>query len=471
MLDQETRQAILVLAQRGHSVRAIARTLGIARATVREVQKHGSAVPRLVRAEKADPYRAEILDLYQQCKGNLVRVHEELVEKQQAALSYPALTAYCRRHGIGHPPQPPAGHYHFEPGQEMQHDTSPHQIHIGGKLRPTQTASLVLCYSRMLFFQFYPQFRRFECKVFLTDAARYLDGVCGACMIDNTHVVVLVGTGKNMVPVPEMEAFSRRLGSFAFAAHELGDPNRKGRVEAPFRFIENNFLAGRRFADWADANRQAREWCDRVNATYKKHLKAIPRELYRVEHPRMRRLPLWVPDPYLLHDRIVDIDGYVNVNTNKYSVPFELIGRRVEVRESQDRIVIYLGPREVASHQREVEPLARRITDPVHRPVRGQGRKARPPFPEEPQILAAVPEIADYLAALKQRGKLQTTLALRQLLRMVREYPREPLLAGLRTAAHYRLYDLRRLERLVLRAIAGEYFLLPLDPPGGDDGP
>jgi hypothetical protein len=74
---------------------------------------------------------------------------------------------------------------------------------------------------------------------------------------------------------------------------------------------------------------------------------------------------------------------------------------------------------------------------------------------------------------LKQRGKLQTTLALRSLLRMAREYPREPLLSAIRIAAHYGLYDLRRLERLVLRAIADDYFLLPPDPdePEGDDAP
>ena len=43
-------------------------------------------------------------------------------------------------------------------------------------------------------------------------------------MIDNTHVVVLHGTGKEMVPVPEMAAFAERYG-FAFAAHEKGDAN------------------------------------------------------------------------------------------------------------------------------------------------------------------------------------------------------------------------------------------------------
>jgi len=51
-------------------------------------------------------------------------------------------------------------------------------------------------------------------------------------------------------------------------------------------------------------------------------------------------------------------------------------------------------------------------------------------------------------------------LALRQLLRMVREYPREPLLAAVGEAARYGLYDLDRLERMVLRRIAREYFVL-----------
>jgi hypothetical protein len=65
-----------------------------------------------------------------------------------------------------------------------------------------QTASLVPCYSRRLFFQFYLRFTRFECKVFLIDAAQYHDGTCEFCMIDNTHVVVLRGTDEDMCRCP-----------------------------------------------------------------------------------------------------------------------------------------------------------------------------------------------------------------------------------------------------------------------------
>ena len=75
-------------------------------------------------------------------------------------------------------------------------------------------------------------------------------------------------------------------------------------------------------------------------------------------------------------------------------------------------------------------------------------------------ILAAIPEIADYVTGVKQRGRKVPGLALRQLLRLVREYPRQPLLAAVREAACYGLYDLDRLERMILRRVAREYFLL-----------
>jgi transposase len=259
MLSQAERTAILELKAKGVALRQIARVLQLSRSSVRKVLRANStAVPEIERAEKAEPYRQQILELWAACKGNLVRVHEELTA-DGAVLSYPALTAFCRRHGIGQTPVVPAGRYHFEPGVELQHDTSPHRVEIGGRKQLAQTASAVLCYSRMLYFQINPTFQRFDCKVFLSDALQYMSGVPERVMIDNTHVVVLRGTGREMVPVPEMEAFAQRFG-FRFVAHEIGDANRSARVERPFSFIENNFLAGRTFTNWEDLNRQAREW-------------------------------------------------------------------------------------------------------------------------------------------------------------------------------------------------------------------
>jgi len=278
-------------------------------------------------------------------------------------------------------------------------------------------------------------------------------------MIDNTHVVVLRGSGRDMVPVPEMAAFGERFG-FVFVAHAIGNANRSGRVERPFHFVERNFLAGRTFSSWEDLNQRAREWCDKVNATYKKHIRAVPRELFAVERLHLQPLAAWIPEVYRLQQRLVDIEGYVALHTNRYSVPVDWIGRRVEVRETKDKVEIQLDARRLVTHRRIAEAEHQRITLAEHRPPRGQ-RVPRPdPHPEENAILTAAPELTEYVAGLKQRSRKVITLALRQLLRFVREYPREPLLGAVRDAARYGLYDLDRLERMILRRVTREYFLL-----------
>ncbi len=464
MLKQHIRKTILDLAREGRAVRAIARALGLSRNAVKRVLVGGQdEVPQLERAEKADSYRDQILDLFARCEGNRVRVYEELV-KLGAAFGYSTLTAWLKREGIGEAVKPPSGQYHFQPGEEMQHDTSPFHALIGGVKKPVQIASLVVCYSRLLFFQCYPRFRRFECKCFLADAVVYVGGVCPRCMIDNTHVVVLRGTGKDMVPVPEMVAFGERLGGFGFAAHEIGDANRSARVEGHFNYIQQNFFAGRTFRDWADLNAQARAWCDQVNAAFSPKLHASRRELFAVEQIHLKPLPLWIPEVYQLHQRVVDLEGYIHLDTNLYSAPWRLVGKALEVRETKEKVELYDGARRLAAHERVVEPLHKRVTLAEHRPPRGQGADARKILPDEAELRRVFPEAHAYLALLKQRAVTRYARDVRRLLRFVQEYPRVPLEKAVTVALQYGLCDLDRLERLVLREVASDFFLVPSSP-------
>jgi hypothetical protein len=443
------------------SNRAIAKALGVSRDSVERVIESGTAeVPRLERSEKAGPYHERIIELISTCEGNLVRVHEELGQ-EGCELSYPALTAYCRRHGLGKEPEPRAGQYHFEPGEEMQHDTSPHRVEISEGRKIAQCASLVLCYSRMKFIQYYPNFDRFHCKVFLTDGLAYFEGSCGRGMIDNTSVVVLKGSGSTMVPVPEMEAFARRYG-FTFVAHEIGDANRSAHVERRFHHVENNFLAGRKFKDYGDLNRQAIAWCDKDNTRYRRRLRASPRDLFARERRLLKALPPWCPEVYELYHRIVDVEGYVCVDTNRYSVPIGIpVGRQLEVRKLKERVDIYEGPRIVATHPRLIERLGKRVTNAEHRPRRE--RRQPKGHREKEIILKEAPELASYVTQLQRRGPGSTTARLRRLLSMVREYPRKPLAGAIAEAERYGLFDLERVERMVIARIAGNYFRLGYD--------
>ena len=148
------------------------------------------------------------------------------------------------------------------------------------------------------------------------------------------------------------------------------------------------------------------------------------------------------------------------MNSNRYSVPVSWIGRRVEVRETKSKIELQLDARNLVTHVRAVTVEPQRITLAEHKPPRGEGVKRSERHPEEPAILAAAPELAGYVAALKTKGRKVIALALRQLLRLVKEYPREPLLAAAAEATQYGLYDLDRLERMILRRVERDYFLL-----------
>ena len=79
---------------------------------------------------------------------------------------------------------------------------------------------------------------------------------------------------------------------------------------------------------------------------------------------------------------------------------------------------------------RLAEAEHQRVMLTEHRPPRGHRRAARSASRRGRPSSLLCPELTDYVGGLKQRSRKAVTLALRQLLRLVREYPREPLLGA-----------------------------------------
>lgn len=470
MLDHDTRNAIFALWLKGRGKRAIARALKISRDSVRKVLNSGQvAVPLIERVDQATEHLQTIRELFDECKGNLVRVWEKLSDKG-IVLPYSTLTGACRRHGIGVVEKQPAGQYDFPMGKEMQHDTSPHPVKVADKLRVLQCAALWLGFSRMLFAQCYPTFNRFYCKVFLTEALKTIDGACGRCTVDNTSVVIARGSGKNAVVAPEMAAFSRRFG-FDFVAHEIGDANRSAGVERSFHYIENNFYPGRSFTSFLDLNDQLRAWCDTANSKHRRHLKARPVDLYTAEKPYLKPLPIHIPEVYALHRRGGDLCGYVRVHTNRYSVPPEFIGRDLEVRESLSCIRVFHRHQLVATHERREEGSWARATLPEHRHAGRWNRRKKnpPPLPEERVLRAGPAELGAMVDAITKRIGGRAVKPIRDLHRLYLDYPEGPLCRALRASLEYGLTDLARIEQMVLKTIAGDFFRLPQNEENDDE--
>ncbi|MDJ0842505.1 MAG: IS21 family transposase [Acidobacteriota bacterium] len=413
------------------------------------------------RRETPDKDLELIRQLFQDCKGNVTRVQEIMEQKYARPIAYSTLTKMVREAHL-RPSKPRAGRYAFGPGVEMQHDTSPHRVRIGEKTVTAQCAGLVLAYSRRAFVQYYPRFTRFETKCYLSEAVAFMSGVCSRCVIDNTCVVLASGSGADAMIAPEMEAFGRCYG-FEFFAHSIGNPNRKPLVERLFHFAENNFLPGRTFKSWPDLNEQAARWCREVaNAREKRSLGMSPQAAWLMEKSFLHPLPDVPPPVYKTFSRIVDNSGFINLETNRYSVPERLVGKRLEVHKYLERVRIYHGGRRVADHPRLIDQRDGRITAPGHHPP--LFRKAEETACEQEQKLTAHhPDLDAYISGLKQRVRGRGMAQFRRLLNLKRTYPHEAFLAAVQHALHYCLYDLNRLENMILERVAGDFFQLEDD--------
>jgi len=449
------------LQAQGHSLHEISRLLHISRNTVRRILRETAPSPaRGAALDKALQQRLK--DVYARAQGNAVRMVQILKDEDGQVPPYSTLTRWVREADLREPPKR-AGRYHFGPGEEMQHDTSPHRVVIAGKALTAQCAALTLACSRRLFIRYYPRFTRLEAKHFLLQAALFMRGTCARCVIDNTSVVLAGGAGAEAVFAPEMVAFAATLG-FAFMAHRVGDPNRKGRIERPFFYIQTNFLPGRTFADFDELNAQALCWCVEVaNAKPKRDLGGSPEDAYRQELPHLRALPAVLPPVYEVLDRVVDLYGFVSVDTNRYSVPERMVGKTVTVYKHYGEVQIHHRGAPVATHARLLDQRDARHVIAGHHTV--PQRAPREPALEQLLLRGEHEVLQRYAAQLKARPNGRGVRALRRLLQIKRTYPREPFLAAVQQALKFGLFDLARLEHLVLRHVAGDFFALD-----GDDG-
>ncbi len=98
------------------------------------------------------------------------------------------------------------------------------------------------------YLKFYRAFDRFKMKCFFHQALLFWGCAARQCIIDNTNLARLRGTGANALIVPEMEGFGKQYG-FVFRCHELRHPNRKEK-NAVFSRWKRTFCRGAPSPAW-----------------------------------------------------------------------------------------------------------------------------------------------------------------------------------------------------------------------------
>jgi hypothetical protein len=443
-------------------LRAIARQLSLSRNTVRAVIEQRGQMPRLVRKDKISIDRDLLQRLHEECDGWKQRIHEKLVEEEGIEVKYSTLTRLLRELGIGRVPEPRCDQVPDKPGAEMQHDTSPFQVKFGPTLVRVIASLLYLRYSKRRYLKFYRVFNRFLMKCFFHEALMFWGHAAKDCIIDNTNLARLRGTGRDAVIVPEMEAFAKQYG-FQFVCHEIGHSNRKAGEERSFFTVESNFLAGRRFESLEDLNEQAFEWST-VRLFHRPLSKSrlIPAKLFEHERPYLTPLPSHLPAPYLALERLTDQYGYISFDGNFYWVP----GTErdpVRVLQYSDRLQIY-RKRELLTEYRlppDGVKNERFSPDGFPKPRYGPNNLKNSSATEEQKLRAIADIVGSYLDfALDQRG-LQRHRFMKRLFALSQQMPTSLFIRSLERALKYRITCLDSLRRIALLYINESTDVIP----------
>jgi hypothetical protein len=159
----------------------------------------------------------------------------------------------------------------------------------------------------------------------------------------------------------------------------------------------------------------------------------------------------------------VDVSGYVPVDTNRYSVPERLIGKEVEVHKLWDRVEIFFKNQKVADHPRLLDKRETRITTNGHHPPFNRQRAHEGPCVEETALLGHQEWLDQFVKELKRRSGGRGVRSMRRLLDLKRTYPPEAFEKAILEALRYGLYDLSRLEQMILSYVAGNFFNIEED--------
>jgi len=136
------------------------------------------------------------------------------------------------------------------------------------------------------------------------------------------------------------------------------------------------------------------------------------------------------------------------------------LGKQVEVHKRPEQVLIFCAGKLVAKHPRLVGKRNTAHLIKEHHTNLQRGRTPRGPSPQEQLLTGRNPLLDQYVVALKKHSPGRGVAKLRRLLALQRDYPAEPFLAAVEQALKYGLFDLNRLERLILESVAGDFFNL-----------
>jgi len=391
-LKVEQQQAIRQLRQLGWGIRKIALELKISRNTVRGYLRSSRGAqtdpPPTTgssgQAKQTDPPTAGDVGVGQSlCAEHRVlimakleqglsaqRIYQDLRIEVSFAGSYESVKRFVRNLREVNPEL--VQRIEVQPGEEVQVDFAqgPMVPAAQGGKRRTWIFRMVLSYSRKAYSE--AVFRQ-KTETFLRcleNAFRSFGGVTWTINLDNLKAAVLKADWADPKLNPKLIDFAQHCGT-AILPCLPRTPEHKGKVENSVKYVKSNALAGRQFGSLAQLNGHLAQWektvaDQRIHGTTKRQVA----ELFALEQPTLRPLPVTLFACFEEGKRTVHLDGHVEVDKAYYDVPPEYLRREVWVRYDAREVRIFTQQADGSLKQIQVH---RRLEPGQFTRVRGIG--------------------------------------------------------------------------------------------------
>lgn len=359
-------QAMLKLASLGWGAKRIAAELGCSRNTVKRYLRQGGWQPyhAPVRPAALDEHAAWLHERFLRHRGNCDVVRQDL--KRELGFDVSLRTV---QRAVAHLRQEIQAQsiatirFETPPGHQLQIDFGTVRIAIGGEVQKVHLFVATLGYSRRTYVAAFEHERQSAWLEGLEGAFRHFGGTTRELLLDNARALV----DEHDVQTREVR-FNDRFHAFCRywdVVPRACAPYRartKGKDERGVGYVKRNAIAGHCFSSFEDLQGHLTHWMRDI-ADLRMHGTTGERPIERFERDECAVLrPVAGKAPFQqLREltRRVHSDACVELDTNRYSVPWKLIGETVTVTAGEQLVRVYHAGQEVACH---AQSHLRRVT-------------------------------------------------------------------------------------------------------------
>lgn len=366
MQAPEDVEAMLKLASLGWGAKRIAHELGCSRNTVRRYLRQGGWQPyeSPERPGRLHAHAEWLAAQFRQHRGNCDVVRQELLRVHGVQVSLRTVersVAHLRREVLAQ--SVATVRYETPPGHQLQIDFGTVRVPVADEPLKIHLFVATLGYSRRTFVAMFLHERQSAWLQGLEGAFRHFGGTTQEVLVDNARALV----NEHDVQTREVR-FNDRFHAFcrywkviprACAPYRA---QTKGKDERGVGYVKRNAIAGHCFASTEHLQAHLTRWMREV-ADVRVHGTTAEPPAQRFERDERRMLtPLAAKAPFLQVrelTRRVHSDACIELDTNRYSVPWKLIGESVTVVVAERQVRVLYAGQEVACHAQHAD---RRVT-------------------------------------------------------------------------------------------------------------